>query len=380
MKAHLFPGQGSQRIGMGEALFDAFPDLTRSADAILGYSIKELCLKDPGRNLAKTEFTQPALYVVNALTYRQRAKDPDWRADFAAGHSLGEYNALECAGVFSFDDGLKLVKRRGELMCTAPTGAMAAILGLASEEIAGILAENGLATIDVANYNAATQTIISGLEQDIRNAQRCFEEHKAMYIPLNAGGAFHSRYMRPVVGEFETFLRGFDFAPPQVPVIANVSARPYEPGQVVHNLLEQLASPVRWLDSMNYLLQQGVTDFAELGPGDVLTKLIRGIKSQFKPSTIVAPVANASVAPQTSGTLRQSVPPTPVNAQQRAADWNRSHSIGTAVKVKGYQQTFTTKTNAVVLFGHRAAIYMQGYNGYFALDDVEPTSRAASAM
>jgi len=373
MKAYLFPGQGSQRIGMGDKLFDAFPELTKAADSILGYSIRELCLKDPGRTLGKTQFTQPALYVVNSLTWRQRLKDTTERPDFAAGHSLGEYNALECAGAFDFEDGLKLVKKRGELMSTAPKGAMAAILGLPSDRIAGILADAGLSAIDVANYNAATQTIISGLEQDVRNAQKCFEEHKAMYIPLNAGGAFHSRYMRPVVEQFGAFLEGFAFSPPQLPVIANVSARPYEPVSITHNLLEQLANPVRWLDSMNYLLQQGVTDFAELGPGDVLTKLIKGIRSQFKPGAAPSPAPSAQPA-QTPGA--PAAPHPPANAQQRVADWNRSHPIGTSVRVKGYTQPLTTKTNAVVLFGHRAAIYMQGYNGYFALDDVEPTSRA----
>jgi malonyl CoA-acyl carrier protein transacylase len=232
MEAYLFPGQGSQRIGMGEGLFDAFPDLTAKADAILGYSIRELCLHDPKRQLAQTQFTQPALYVVNALTHRQRRKDTNKRPDFVAGHSLGEYNALECAGVVGFEDGLKLVKKRGELMSTAPKGTMAAIIGLASDKVAGILAANGLSAIDVANYNAPTQTIISGLVADIQNAQACFEQNQAMYIPLNVTGAFHSRYMQPVSEEFGTFLRGFTFATPEIPVIANVDGRPYAPGSI----------------------------------------------------------------------------------------------------------------------------------------------------
>lgn len=367
MKAYLFPGQGSQRTGMGEKLFDAFAEITTAADAILGYSIKELCLKDARRQLGQTQYTQPALYVVNALTHRQRSRDTGERPDFAAGHSLGEYNALECAGAFGFEDGLRLVKKRGELMSAAPRGAMAAILGLPADRVAGILSDSGLGAIDVANYNAATQTIISGLEQDIRNAQKPFEDQGAMYIPLNAGGAFHSRYMKPVVEEFAAFLQDFQLTAPKIPVIANIDALPYRPDSIARNLLDQLANPVRWQDSVTYLLQQGVTEFPELGPGDVLTKLMRGIKSQFKP-TAPQPAPSKVVTP---------APPPSASPQQRVADWNRAHPVGTNVRAKGYEQTLTTKSQAVVLFGHRAAVYMQGYNGYFALDEVEPIIQVA---
>lgn len=370
MKAYLFPGQGSQRVGMGEGLFDAFPDLTAAADSILGYSIRELCLHDPQRRLSQTRYTQPALYVVNALTRRKRQQDTGERPDFVAGHSLGEYNALECAGVISFEDGVKLVRKRGELMGAAPKGAMAAIIGVSAGKVGEILAANGLGTIDVANYNAPAQTVISGLEADVRNAQACFEKEQAMYIPLNVTSAFHSRYMRPAREEFGVFLRGFTFAAPDIPVIANTSAEPYRPGDVARNLEEQLAQSVRWLDSMHYLLQQGVTDFVELGPGDVLTKLIKGIRSQFKPDAVPKPALAPAVAAPSQ--RKQAADP-----QQRVADWNRSHPVGTVVKVKGYSQPLTTKTEAVVLFGHRAAVYMQGYNGYFALDDVEPANAAA---
>ena len=372
MKSYLFPGQGSQRIGMGEGLFDAFPDITATADAILGCSIRQLCLQDPDRRLGRTEYTQPALYVVNALTWRQRMTDTGERPDFVAGHSVGEYAALECAGVVSFEDGLKLVKKRGELMSTAPQGAMAAVIGLTAERIGEILAEDGLAAIDVANYNAPTQTIISGLEADIQGAQASFERHGGMYIPLNVSGAFHSRYMQPVLAEFADYLGTFTFAEPRFPVIANVDARPYQPGQVARTLTEQLTHPVRWLDSMHYLVQQGVEDFIELGPGDVLTKLIRTIKSQSTPKAAAparpaaAPAQPITVEPRVRG---------PGDAQQVVADWNRAFPVGTRVRVKGYGDALTTKTEAMVLFGHRAAVYMQGYNGYFALDEVEPVGQ-----
>jgi malonyl CoA-acyl carrier protein transacylase len=296
--------------------------------------------------------------------------------DFVAGHSLGEYNALECAGAFGFEDGLRLVQRRGELMAAAPKGAMAAIIGVGPEKVADILASSGLTAIDVANYNAHNQTVISGLEADVRNAQAVFEKHQAMYIPLNVTSAFHSRYMRPAREEFGVFLRGFTFAAPTVPVIANTNALPYQPGDVAKNLGEQLAQSVRWVDSMEYLLRHGVTDFAELGPGDVLTKLIRGIRSQFKPDA--APARVAESAPTAAAPAQ--IAPKPAasgTAQERVTDWNRRFPVGTTVRVKGYSEPLTTKTEAVILFGHRAAIYMQGYNGYFALDDVELPAKAA---
>lgn len=365
MKSFLFPGQGSQHVGMGEGLFDAFPDLTAAADAILGYSIRELCLHDPARQLTLTQFTQPALYVVNALTARRRQQDGE-EPDFVAGHSLGEYNALECAGVFGFEDGLRLVQKRGALMAQAAPGGMAAIIGIDAGKVAEVLASAGLATIDVANYNQATQTVISGLREEVAGAQAAFEAAGAMFIPLNVGGAFHSRYMQPAATEYAAFLQGFRFAAPRVPVIANVTGRPHEEGRIADTLALQLTHSVRWADGMHYLLQQGVTEFVEAGPRDVLTKMVRGIRSQWKPAAApVAPPAVAAPAPAPAGPARAALP-----AADVVAAWNRSHPVGTRVAAKGYEQPVATRTEAMVLFGHRAAVYLQGYNGYFALEDV----------
>jgi trans-AT polyketide synthase/acyltransferase/oxidoreductase domain-containing protein len=175
MLAYVFPGQGSQQKGMGGELFDEFKELTSKADEILGYSIKELCLEDPQGNLGQTQYTQPALYVVNALTYYKKIKDTGIKPDYVAGHSLAEYNALLAAEVFDFETGLKIVKKRGELMSKASGGGMAAVIGMSEEKIREVLKENGLESIDMANYNTPSQIAISGPKDDIIRAQPFFE-------------------------------------------------------------------------------------------------------------------------------------------------------------------------------------------------------------
>jgi malonyl CoA-acyl carrier protein transacylase len=245
-------------------------------------------------------------------------------------------------------------------MAQAAPGGMAAIIGIDAAKVAEVLANAGLSTIDVANYNQATQTVISGLREEVTGAQAAFEAAGAMFIPLNVGGAFHSRYMQPAATEFERFLQGFRFAAPRVPVIANVTGKPHEDGRIAETLARQLTHSVRWADSMHYLLQQGVTEFVEAGPRDVLTKMIRGIRSQWKPQPAAAAAAVAEPP-------RAALPATDV-----VAAWNRNHPVGTRVSARGYEQPIATRTPAMVLFGHRAAVYLQGYNGYFALEDLRP--------
>ena len=196
--AIMFPGQGSQEPGMGEGLFDLYPELVAQADEILGYSIKTLCLEDPAEQLSQTQYTQPALYTVNALSFLKQKQDaPDQRPMFYLGHSLGEYNALFAADVFDFATGLRLVRERGALMAEARGGGMAAIIGLGAEQVASVLEKEGLSTIDIANMNTPEQTVISGLAEDINHVQDVFQAAGArLCIPLKVSGAFHSIYMK----------------------------------------------------------------------------------------------------------------------------------------------------------------------------------------
>jgi trans-AT polyketide synthase/acyltransferase/oxidoreductase domain-containing protein len=264
---------------MGEGLFEQFPDLTRTADGILGYSIRDLCLTDANQQLGQTQFTQPALYTVNALSYFQELKKTGTKPDFVAGHSLGEYNALLAAEVFDFATGLKLVQKRGALMAQAQGGGMAAVIGLDFLQVRSILDGRGLNQIDLANINAPTQIVISGPRAEIQRAQSIFETSGAsMYIPLNVSGAFHSRYMADFQSQFRQFLGNFIYSPPRIPVISNVEARPYAPDQVARLLADQMTRSVRWVESIQYLRQMGVEEFREIGPGKVLTGLVNKIR------------------------------------------------------------------------------------------------------
>ncbi|CQR70177.1 Polyketide biosynthesis malonyl CoA-acyl carrier protein transacylase BaeC [Sporomusa ovata DSM 2662] len=282
MISYIFPGQGSQIKGMGGKLFDEFKEVTEQADDTLGYSIKKLCLEDPDMNLSQTQYTQPALYVVNALCYLKKIKEVGCKPDFVAGHSLGEYNALLAAEAFTFEAGLQLVIKRGELMSKATGGGMAAVIGLNKEQIFDILQENNLKNIDMANYNSPAQIVISGPKTDIDYAKPIFETNKGvtMFIPLNTSGAFHSRYMAEAKKEFAVFLEPFAFSVLSMPVISNVHASPYKQSAIKQNLIEQITSPVKWAESIQYLMNTGAMNFAEIGPGRVLMGLIQRIKRE----------------------------------------------------------------------------------------------------
>jgi len=267
---------------MGADLFDRFPDWTREADAILGYSIRELCLDDPRGELVQTAFTQPALFVVNAMTFRARQEGGAVAPAFVAGHSLGEFNALLAAGAFDFTTGLTLVRQRGALMGRVRGGGMAAVIGLEPARIQAVLASSDAGRrLDVANFNSFDQTVIAGPTDDLAAVKPDFEAAGVRaYIPLNVSAPFHSRYMRDAAAEYAHVLAGAALRPPSIPVVANVTAQPYGPAAVRDTLARQIGESVRWLDSMLYLLDQGVTTFEETGPGAVLTKLVAQIRKK----------------------------------------------------------------------------------------------------
>ena len=287
MIAFVFPGQGSQKKGMGQGLFDEVREYVaaeKDVDAILGYSMRKLCLEDSDNRLKETQYTQPSLYVVNAL-HCYKALGQGVHPAYVAGHSLGEYNALLAAGVFDFLTGLRLVKKRGELMSQAKNGGMGAVIGLDANTITKVIQDNGLTSIDVANFNSPSQTVVSGPVDDIKRIGPLFEKAGArMFVPLQVSAAFHSRYVQDAAAAFADFLAPMSFGAPKIPVIANVTAQPYPTDNASESvkslLVSQITRSVQWTQSIRYLSSQGVTEFKEMGPGNVLTRLIQQIQQE----------------------------------------------------------------------------------------------------
>ncbi|MGV2287176.1 ACP S-malonyltransferase [Trinickia sp. YCB016] len=279
MSVFMFPGQGSQKKGMGGELFARFPSEAAVASRIVGYSMEALCVADAEGKLDNTRYTQPALFTVNALHYLAMQEEGGSKPRYFIGHSLGEYNALHAAGAIDFSTGVELTMLRGRLMSEAREGGMAAVLGIGEEDIRAGLREAKLDRVYVANLNAPTQTVISGETEQLRAALQWLGDRLgAVCVELNVSGAFHSPLMEDARAEFGNRLAAVAFREPVTPVIANVGARPYVAGGMRAGLEQQLTSPVRWTDTIRYLLDQGETEFVEVGPGRVLTQLVDRIR------------------------------------------------------------------------------------------------------
>lgn len=292
-RAYLFPGQGSQFVGMADGLWDAYPDLVERANDVLGYSVPRLCLDDPSGMLDETQFTQPALYVASVLHYR-REVEANGPPDVVAGHSLGEYNALHVAGVFDFETGLRVVQKRGAVMGRVTGGGMAAVLGLSADAVRDVLASHDLDGLELANDNAPGQVVLSGRADQVEAAESIFNATNCeAYVPLRVSGAFHSSLMDDAQDTFAAYLDDVSFGPPTIPVVSNVEARPYAPDRIVETLARQMTNPVRWTETVRYMMGRGVDTYVETGPGDTLTKLVDRIRAECTPLDVSQPSGDA---------------------------------------------------------------------------------------
>jgi [acyl-carrier-protein] S-malonyltransferase len=299
--AFVFPGQGSQKVGMGRVWAEASPEARQTfqeADEALGFPLSKLCWEGPEEELNLTANTQPALVAAAIAVYRALgALAPELVPVAVAGHSLGEYSALVAAGALGFADALRLVRRRGELMQEAVPvgqGAMAAIIGMDAEAIAAIAADVATAeeVCAVANYNGPSQTVIAGSKGAVDRAVVLAKERGARKATLLAVSApFHSPLMRPAREGMAPLLAATEFRDPRVPVVTNVDAAPVASGDAAREaLVRQIDSPVRWVESILWMEEElGVEAFVEVGPGNVLSGLNRRIVKAARSTAITDP-------------------------------------------------------------------------------------------
>lgn len=283
--AYVFPGQGSQYVGMGLDLYRYYRsarEVFEEADAALRFPLSRLCFEGPEEELTKTHNVQPAILAVSVACLKaiqEAAGDLLPTPLFVAGHSLGEYTALVAAGALSLSDALVLVRERGRLMYEAGLknpGGMLAIIGLGEDEVRAICLASGT---EISNLNCPGQIVVSGSLEAVAQASKLARAKGARAsIPLKVSGAFHSALMEPVLAEFSEVVSAFEFQPPSIPVVSNVTARPLSGlDSIREELVRQLRNCIQWQRSVEYMVDQGVTTFYEIGPGRVLTGLIKRV-------------------------------------------------------------------------------------------------------
>ncbi|MBN2163292.1 MAG: ACP S-malonyltransferase [Pontiellaceae bacterium] len=280
-RAIVFPGQGSQVVGMGKDLADAIPEckaLFDQADQILGYDLTSICFEGPQEELNKSNHAQLGIFVASAAAFKAMELKLKLEFEVLAGHSLGEWTALYAAGVVSFEDCIKILRARGEFMqaaCEENPGAMLAVMNVDGDVLIDISEKAGCY---VANFNSLGQTVLSGTAESIDKADGlCKEAGAKRAVRLPVAGAFHSPLMQPAADKMSAFLADVTLSAPNVPVLSNVTAGEHDASAIRDNMVKQITSSVQWVASVEKLVADGVEEIVECGPGKVLAGLIKRI-------------------------------------------------------------------------------------------------------
>jgi len=286
LSAILCAGQGAQTVGMGHDLADSFPEcrvLFSKANEILDYDLQKIIFEGPEPELVKSNHCQPAIFTVTAVCFQAlKSQISNLFCQAAAGLSLGEWTALHLAGAISFEDGLRVLAARGRYMqeaCEEQEGAMVSVIGLESEKLQKIAAESG---VEIANYNSAEQTVLSGHKKNIQEAEKMAKAAGAKRaIMLNVAGAYHSSLMKSAGDKMSAILRNISISAPRFPVVSNVTGQPHgSPEEIKQNMVRQVTSSVKWIDCVQTMAGMGVNCFVECGPGRVLSGLVKRIQPQ----------------------------------------------------------------------------------------------------
>jgi [acyl-carrier-protein] S-malonyltransferase len=280
-RAMVFPGQGSQVVGMGRDLAEAIPEcreLFEKANDILGYDLAGICFDGPQEELNKSNHAQLGIFVASAAAFKALELKHPLEFDILAGHSLGEWTALHVAGVVGFEDAIKVLKARGEFMqaaCEENPGAMLAVMNLDGATLVELAGQAGC---QVANFNSLSQTVLSGTAASIDKVEALVKEAGAKRaVRLPVAGAFHSPLMQPAAERMDAFLADMELGSPSVPVLSNVTADVHDPAAIRANMVSQITSSVQWVASVQKLVADGVEEIIECGPGKVLAGLIKRI-------------------------------------------------------------------------------------------------------
>ena len=294
MRAIIFPGQGSQKVGMAtefEKNFQIVKDIFKQADDILKFKLSEIILRGSDDELKKTEITQPAILTTSFAIFTVLKDEFNFNLSnvkFLAGHSLGEYSALVASGSLSFKDAISLVHRRGKLMQEAVPlgqGSMLAVMGIENNELKELINKFGKknGVCEIANDNAKGQIIISGEKIALNKFNEVLKEKKKRSVFLPVSAPFHCSLMKSAANEMDKLLQNIEFENAQIQLISNVTALPLEKKEDIAKLLfEQIFSPVRWRESIEYMIKKGITDFIEIGPGKVLSGLVKRTNDKVK--------------------------------------------------------------------------------------------------